>query len=198
MTSELKASRDAVAALSAQLERSETLRQSARAELDALKSQSSSYLESLRTREWRRGFDHNLFRESDSRADASDKGRDALQTERDHLQAQLAVLQTELAARAALIDELRAAAAAPRLRMRNEQRNCKPPPSDRNRRSPRKQRGYGTSGEIPAVAERRESLQAAKAGADTERAARLPAAAERGEPPQAAKAGAIRNERRNS
>jgi hypothetical protein len=54
MASDLKASRDDAAALRAQLERGETHLHSARVELGAAKKQSSSFLELLRTREWRR------------------------------------------------------------------------------------------------------------------------------------------------
>jgi formylglycine-generating enzyme required for sulfatase activity len=66
MASDLKASRDDAAALRAQLERGETHLHSARAELGAEKKQSSSFLELLRTREWRRGFDQSANRESDT------------------------------------------------------------------------------------------------------------------------------------
>jgi formylglycine-generating enzyme required for sulfatase activity len=54
---ELKASKAAVAQLSAQLTRSESGLTVARSELGAMKMQLNSHLESLRSWEWRRGFD---------------------------------------------------------------------------------------------------------------------------------------------
>ncbi|HWJ35347.1 MAG TPA: SUMF1/EgtB/PvdO family nonheme iron enzyme [Steroidobacteraceae bacterium] len=105
---ELKASQDAAAVLDAKLKRSESRLNATLTELGALQTQSSSYLELLRSREWRRGLDQNKFRELDARVNAADLGRGALQTERDHLQAQLARLQAELETREASIDETRA------------------------------------------------------------------------------------------
>src|SRR6202044_62585 len=58
-----------------------------------------------RTREWRRGFDQNVFLESGARGDAADVGRGSLRTERDHLHAQVATVQTTLDAQDALLDE---------------------------------------------------------------------------------------------
>ncbi len=86
---ELQASREALAALNVQLERGESELQAARSELGAAKTQASAYLELLRTREWRRGFDQNLFREMDAQVGAADAGHGALESERDRLQAQV-------------------------------------------------------------------------------------------------------------
>jgi len=66
----------------------------------------------LRTREWRRGFDQNVFLESGARVDAAEVGRDTLRAERDHLHAQAATLQTTLDAQDALLDEIGPAANA--------------------------------------------------------------------------------------
>jgi hypothetical protein len=60
---ELKVAQDAAAVLNAQLKRSESRLNATLTELGAVKTQSSSYLELLRTREWRRGFDHNMIGE---------------------------------------------------------------------------------------------------------------------------------------
>jgi chromosome segregation ATPase len=109
---ELQASREALAALNVQLERGESQLQAAHSELGAAKTQASSYLEMLRTREWRRGFDENLFREMDAQVGAATAGQGVLETERDRLQGQVAALKSQLAAQGAAIDKLQAAAAA--------------------------------------------------------------------------------------
>lgn len=109
---ELQASRQALAALSVQLERGESELQAVRSELGASQTQASSYLEVLRTREWRRGFDQNLFRELDAQVGAANAGHGALESDRDRLQAQAAALESKLAAQAGALDKLQAAAAA--------------------------------------------------------------------------------------
>ena len=109
---ELQASRKSLAALNVQLERGESELQAAHSELGAAKTQASSYLEMLRTREWRRGFDENLFREMDAQVGAATAGQGVLETERDRLQGQVAALKSQLAAQGAAIDKLQAAAAA--------------------------------------------------------------------------------------
>jgi chromosome segregation ATPase len=109
---ELKASREALAALNVQHERGESQVLAARSELATAKTQASAYLELLRTREWRRGFDQNLFREMDAQVGAANAGHGALESERDRLQAQVGALESKLATRGAAIDKLQAAAAA--------------------------------------------------------------------------------------
>jgi chromosome segregation ATPase len=109
---ELQASRETLAALNLRLERSESDVKAARSELGAAKMQASSYLELLRTREWRQGFDQNLFRELDAQVGAANAGQGALESERDRLQAQVAALESKLAAQGEAIDKLQAAAAA--------------------------------------------------------------------------------------
>jgi sulfatase modifying factor 1 len=108
LTAELKASGQAAAALSAQLTRGESRLDAARTELAAVKTQSNSHLELLRTREWRRGLDQNFIRELDAQVDAAHEGRDALQRERDLLQSQVASLQSKLAEQTAKIAQLQA------------------------------------------------------------------------------------------
>jgi len=99
--SELKASRDKVAALSEQLNRGESEINAARYDLGAAKIQASSYLDLLRTREWRRGFDENLFRDMDAQVGAAHADQGALESERARLQVQVAALETRLATQAA-------------------------------------------------------------------------------------------------
>jgi sulfatase modifying factor 1 len=72
IASELKASKEAAALLSAQLTRSESGLAAARSELGTLKVQLNSQLELLRSRDWHRGFDQNMRRELDARAQAAE------------------------------------------------------------------------------------------------------------------------------
>jgi chromosome segregation ATPase len=109
---ELQAHQESVATLSAQLKRSESEVNGTRTDLVSAKTHASSYLELLRTREWRRGFDHNMFRELDAKAGAADSVRDNLRSERDQLQAQVTRLEENLAAQSALVDKLQGAAAS--------------------------------------------------------------------------------------
>ena len=98
VASELQASRQTVAELTAQLKRSESDMNAARAELGAAKIQANSYLDLLRTRDWRRGFDQNLFRELDAQLGAARSRQGALEKVRERLQRQVAKLEARLAA----------------------------------------------------------------------------------------------------
>ena len=69
---ELKASKEAAALLSAQLARSESGLDAARRELGAMKAQLNSQQELLRSRDWHSGFDQNMSRELDARAQAAE------------------------------------------------------------------------------------------------------------------------------
>jgi chromosome segregation ATPase len=109
---ELQASREAAAAAAVQVQRSESLMNAARSELKGVKSQASSYLEVLRTREYRRGFDHNMFRELDAQVGAATAGQGVLASERDRLQGQVAALEAKLATQGQAIENLQTAAAA--------------------------------------------------------------------------------------
>jgi chromosome segregation ATPase len=111
-SAELKSSQDQARSLSAQLKRGESDLNAARSELALSKTQADSYLELLRTRDWRSGFDQNLFRDMDARAGAADAEREALTAERDRIRGQLAGLQATIAAHSATIDKLQSAAAA--------------------------------------------------------------------------------------
>jgi chromosome segregation ATPase len=109
---ELKSSQALTAALAADLKRSESAISAARSDSTAAKTQASAYLELLRSREWRRGFDLNLFRELDARAGAADSGRDALIIDCDRLRAQLADQEGKMAAQNTAIEAMQAAAVA--------------------------------------------------------------------------------------
>lgn len=112
ISAELKASQAMTAAHGAQLKRSESAISAARADLTVAETQASAYLELLRSREWRKGFDLNLFREMDARVGAADTGRDALKIDCDRLRGQLADQEAKIAAQNTAIEALRAAAAA--------------------------------------------------------------------------------------
>jgi len=100
LAAELQAAREKVAALNGEIKRGSSEVNAARSELGDAKIQASSYLELLRTREWRRGFDLNLFREMDAQVGAAHAGHGALESERARLRAKVADLETQLTARA--------------------------------------------------------------------------------------------------
>ena len=101
LAKELEASRKAAGALGARVARAESEVKATRSELGSVKTQANSYLELLRTREWRRGFDENLFRDLDARAGAARAGHDALEAARDRLRDQVGALEAQLAAQQA-------------------------------------------------------------------------------------------------
>jgi DNA repair exonuclease SbcCD ATPase subunit len=101
LAAELQTARETAAALTVEIKRGESEVNAARSELGAVKIQASSYLELLRTREWRRGFDQNLYREMDAEVGAVHAGHGALESERDRLQSQVANLEGQLAAQSA-------------------------------------------------------------------------------------------------
>ena len=109
---ELKASREKATALGARIKVGDAQANAARSELGAVKTLANSYLEQLRTREWRGGFDLNLFREMDAKVGAADAGRSALGSERDRVQAQVTALETKIAAQQASLEAERVRMAA--------------------------------------------------------------------------------------
>jgi chromosome segregation ATPase len=111
VTAELKSGQEIARSLSAQLRRGESDINAARADLALSKTQANSYLELLRTRDWRSGFEQNLFRDMDAKVGAADARHEALSAERDRIQGQLTALEATLAAQNATIDKLQAAAA---------------------------------------------------------------------------------------
>jgi chromosome segregation ATPase len=111
-SAELKSSQDQVSTLSSQLKHGESHLNAVRLDLAKSKTQAGSYFELLRTRDWRSGFDQNLFRDMDARVGAADAGREALTNERDRFQGQMAGLEATIAAHRATIDKLQSTAAA--------------------------------------------------------------------------------------
>jgi chromosome segregation ATPase len=98
---DLKNTQLSVAALTSQLKAGKEELGSTRRELDLVKLQAATYLEHLRTREWRRGFDLMGATQADS---------GALQAERDQLRARVVELEAKLATRDEAIAKLKAAA----------------------------------------------------------------------------------------
>ena len=101
LAQDLKAGRDAAAALNLEFTRSESQVNAARSELAIAKTQAASYLELLRTREWRRGFDQNMFREMDAQVGAANAGHGALESERSRLHGRVVELEAKLTAQLA-------------------------------------------------------------------------------------------------
>ena len=108
----LKKSQDAVASLTAKLARSESDLAMGRRDLSTAAAQAASYLELLSTRDWRGGFNQNLFREWDDKVDAARSGQGALQAECDRLSQSAALLTARLAEQEATISKLHAAGTA--------------------------------------------------------------------------------------
>jgi chromosome segregation ATPase len=111
-SAELKSRQRQTEALSAQARRHETEFNAARAELALTKAQAGSYLELLRTRDWRSHFHQNLFRDMDAKVGAADAARAALEAEADRMREQLAAQEMTLSAHQATIGQLQSAAAA--------------------------------------------------------------------------------------
>jgi chromosome segregation ATPase len=112
ISGELKRSQDIAVNLAIQLKRSESEANAFKSDLTQAKTQSGSYLELLNSRDWRSGFNQNLFRDVDAQEGAADAGRAALKSQRDQLQGQLSVLEEKLATQNAAIEKLQSAAAA--------------------------------------------------------------------------------------
>ena len=82
---DLQASRQSVAELTERISRAESELKANRRDLAAAKLQAESYLEILRTRDWRGGFNQNMFREWDDKIAVEQSGRGALQAECERL-----------------------------------------------------------------------------------------------------------------
>ena len=89
LASKVKGGEQGATELAARLKRTESEVNSTRSDLAIAKKHSSAYLERLRTREWRHGFNQNMFRELDAKVGAAQTTYSALEAERDRLQAQV-------------------------------------------------------------------------------------------------------------
>jgi chromosome segregation ATPase len=112
VSAELKSSRQQASALSAQAKRQESEIRTARADLALSKTHASSYLELLRTRDWRSNFHQNLFRDMDGKVGAADAAREALRAERDQIVARLTGYEATISAHSATIEQLQSSLAA--------------------------------------------------------------------------------------
>ncbi len=107
-----KSSQQQAVVLGAQAKRSESEINAMRSEMALTKTQAGSYLELLRTRDWRSGFQQNLFRDMDAKVGAADAARAALKAERDQLQGRSQALEATIVAQQATIEQLQGAASA--------------------------------------------------------------------------------------
>ena len=108
---ELQEVRRSETSLGEKIKRGEAELSETRQELGAATGQASAYLEILRTREWRRGFDQNTFLEWDAKMSAVRAGHGLLQAERDRLKQTAAALSGKLIEQEETIANLRGAAA---------------------------------------------------------------------------------------
>jgi chromosome segregation ATPase len=108
---DLKASRQSVSDLMTRMARGESELNGNRRELGSVKTLANSYLEILKSRDWRSGFNQNLFREWDEKIDAAQSGRGALQVECDRLMQSAAALNAKIAEQDETIAKLNAAKA---------------------------------------------------------------------------------------
>ena len=108
---ELQEAQRSLSALAEQIKRGKHELNATRQELSAVSRQAGSYLEVLRTREWRRGFDQNRFLEWDVKMSAARAGHGVLLAERDRLKQTAAALSGKLIEQEESIANLRSAAA---------------------------------------------------------------------------------------
>jgi chromosome segregation ATPase len=111
VSAQLKVSQQQASALGTQAKRQESEIHAARSDLVLAKTHASSYLELLRTRDWRSNFQQNLFRDMDAKVGAADAARDALKAEREQMVARLAANEATISAHSATIEQLQSAAA---------------------------------------------------------------------------------------
>jgi predicted nucleic acid-binding Zn-ribbon protein len=109
---ELDKSRVTVTSLTDKLARGESDLATVRRDLSTARAQAASYLELLRSRDWRGGFNQNLFREWDDKVDAASSGHGALRAECERLTETVALLGAKLAEHEATISKLHMAGSA--------------------------------------------------------------------------------------
>ncbi len=109
---DLQEARRSLGLLAQQIKREQHELNATRQELSAVTVQAGAYLEVLRTREWRRGFDQNRFLEWDAQTSAARAAQGSLLAERDRLKQTAAALGSELIEQEETIAKLRSASAA--------------------------------------------------------------------------------------
>ena len=189
MTEQLTASKESVAALAAKLKRSDTEVNTIRAELGAARTQAASYIELLRTHEYRRGFDDNMFLEMDAKVGVADAGHNALKAECERLLAEAANQDLKVAAQSAAIEKLQASVAAQTATLAKQAHDLKQVETVRAELT---QRLTATEADLQRVsadlAEREAALKESRssASADSQRMSALLASAEQRQMEQAA------------
>jgi chromosome segregation ATPase len=171
-SAQLQASQESTTALGAQVKRHEAEIRVTRSELSQAKSVATTYLEQLRSRAWRAGFDQNLFREMDARLGVADQGRDTT-----------AKLEAKIAEQAAAIDKLQAAAAVQATALAERAKDLKQREVAHAEVADKLSAAEAQCAHLAAdLADREKSLSEARAAAssDVQRVTDMLAAAERG------------------
>jgi chromosome segregation ATPase len=106
LKAELAAGKASLSTQGTQFKRSESDLEDARRELRSTKSLAGSFLERLRTREFRHGIGQNLYRELDDQVTAATAARDALVKEHEQVKQQLAEREARLVAQDETIAKL--------------------------------------------------------------------------------------------
>jgi chromosome segregation ATPase len=189
MSAQLAASKESVATLAARLKRSDTEVNTIRTELGATRTQAASYLELLRTHEYRRGFEDNLFLEMDAKVGVADAGHNALKAECERLLAQAANQDLKVAAQGATIEKLQSNVSAQTATLAKQAHDLK---QIETARSELNQRLTATEADLQRVsadlAQREAALKESRssAAADSQRMSALLASAEQRQVEQAA------------
>ncbi len=105
---DLEKSRQSVSQLMERIARAESEVKANRRDLAAARLQAESYLEILRTRDWRGGFNQNMFREWDDKIAVEQSGRGALQAECERLKSMTATLNSKITEQSETIEKLNA------------------------------------------------------------------------------------------
>jgi chromosome segregation ATPase len=106
LEAELTAGKASLAVQGTEFKRSEAALENARRELGSTKALAGSFLERLRTREFRHGIGQNLYRELDDQVTAATAARDALVAEHEQVKQQLAEREARLVSQDATIATL--------------------------------------------------------------------------------------------
>lgn len=120
LQADLQKTRQSMESLAARVKAGDEELSASRRDLGGLQAQAASYLEQLRTREWRRGFDENLFRELDAKVGAARDDHGVMQSERDRLRQRVADAEATLVLRDEAIAKLKAAVADAEARLKAE------------------------------------------------------------------------------
>jgi len=112
LTAELQTSKASLEALTAQFKRTEAALSATRLEVGAVQAQAGTYLERLRTHDFRHGLKHNVYRELDAEIGVASTALGLLRSERDRLAQQLAERDAKLAAQEADVAKLNSTLAA--------------------------------------------------------------------------------------